>query len=184
MLEFLSQPWPWYVAGPIIGLLVPVLLLLGNRHFGFSSNFRHVCAAVAPGKVDFFRYDWRGAGLWNLTFLAGTLLGAFLASRFGIPEVQIADATRVALTDLGISDFSGLVPGELFNWSALGTIRGVGMMLGGGALVGFGTAWAGGCTSGHAIMGLASLERASLIAVVGFFVGGLAGTFLLLPVIL
>lgn len=184
MLTFLSQPWPWYVAGPIVGLLVPALLLIGNRQFGFSSNFRHVCAAVAPGKAEFFRYDWRGAGLWNLTFLIGTVLGAFLASRFGIPEVQIADSTRAALTELGITDFSGLVPKELFNWSTVLTVRGIGMMLGGGILVGFGTAWAGGCTSGHAIMGLASLEQASLIAVIGFFAGGLVGSFLLLPVIL
>lgn len=54
----------------------------------------------------------------------------------------------------------------------------------GGFLVGFGTAYAGGCTSGHAIAGLADRQAASLLAVCGFFAGGLTCTYLVLPLVL
>jgi uncharacterized membrane protein YedE/YeeE len=182
MLEFLRQPWPWYVAGPLIGLFVPALLLLGNRQFGISSNLRHLCAAMAPGRLEFFRYDWRGTGGWNLAFLAGILAGSAIAARYlGTPDVAITPDTRAALAALGVRDFSGLVPSDVFGWSSLGTVRGVILIAGGGFLVGFGTAYAGGCTSGHGIAGLASFDRASLVAVIAFFAGGLAATYLLLP---
>lgn len=184
MQDLWSGPWPWYVAGPLLGLMVPLLLLLGNRMFGFSSNLRHLCAALAPGRVTFFHYDWRGVGGWNLAFLAGTLLGAFLTARFlGTPDIALAPATREALTSLGLTNFTGLAPAEIFTWSRLLTPSGLAIMVGGGFLIGFGTAWAGGCTSGHGITGLASLERESLIAVVGFFAGGVIGTHLLLPLL-
>ena len=182
MLEILSRPWPWYVAGPLIGLLVPALLLLGNRQFGISSNLRHLCAAMVPGRVEFFRYDWRRAGGWNLAFLAGVSLGGFLGGRWLAGDgVAISEATHSALTRLGLRDFSGLAPREVFSWEALATLKGALSILGGGLLVGFGTAYAGGCTSGHAIAGLAALDRASLVAVIGFFAGGLVCTFFLLP---
>ena len=185
MLEWLTRAWPWYVAGPLIGLFVPVLLLIGNRQFGISSNLRHLCAAALPGRVEFFRYDWRGSGLWNLAFLGGILAGgALVALLFGIPDAAISVETRAALERLGIRDFGGLVPRELFNWRALLTAPGFALVVGGGFLVGFGTAYAGGCTSGHGISGLAVLDRASLLAVAGFFAGGLLGTFVVLPLIL
>ena len=184
MVDLLSRPWPWYVAGPLIGLFVPILLLLGNKPFGIASNLRHLCAVVAPGHVEFFRYDWR-AGRWNLAFLAGVVVGGFLAARWlGVPDVAISPATKAALSGLGIHDFSGIVPADVFNWAGLLTIRGFTLMVIGGFLVGFGTAYAGGCTSGHAIAGLAAFELASLIAVVGFFIGGLLCTYLLLPLLL
>jgi len=186
LLELLSRPWPWYVAGPLIGLVVPALLLLGNRQFGVSSNLRHLCAAVLPGRVEFFRYDWRGAGLWNLAFVAGVLLGGFVAGHWlaGDAPVAISAATRADLAALGVRDVSGLVPGELFNWGNVATLRGLVMLVGGGFLVGFGTAYAGGCTSGHAISGLANLQLPSLVAVLGFFAGGLLATWLVLPLLL
>jgi uncharacterized membrane protein YedE/YeeE len=180
----MPHPLPWYIAGPLIGLMVPALLLLGNRDFGLSSNFRHLCAAVAPRGVDFFRYDWRRDGGWNLAFLAGLFLGAAIAWRVAPFDVALAPATVDALRGLGITDFSGLAPRELFDWSMLLTPTGVVTMVGGGFLVGFGTAWAGGCTSGHAITGLADWQLASLVAVVGFFAGGLLCTYLLLPLVL
>ncbi len=182
----LTEPWPWYVAGPLIGLFVPALLLVGNRMFGISSNLRHVCAAGMPGRVEFFRYDWRRAGGWNLAFALGILIGGALASRFlgGGADVSLSPAARDSLTALGLHDFTGLVPRELFTWTALASWRGVVMLVGGGFLVGFGTAYAGGCTSGHAIGGLADLQLPSLIAVAGFFAGGLIGTWLLLPYLL
>lgn len=185
MLDALSNPWPWYVAGPLIGLFVPALLLLGNKQFGISSNLRHLCAAIAPGRVEFLRYDWRSRGLWNLAFVAGVFAGGFIAARFlHGGDVAIGPETRATLASLGLRDFSGLAPREIFNWASLLTLRGLTMIVGGGFLVGFGTAYAGGCTSGHAIYGLAALDRASLVAVLAFFAGGLLCTYLILPVIL
>src|SRR3989442_2522785 len=94
MIAFLSQPWQWYVAGPLIGLFVPALLILGNRQFGFSSNLRHLCAALAPGEVAFFKYDWKQTGAWNLAFLAGTVAGGFIGGRLpgGHPRPTAAPA--------------------------------------------------------------------------------------------
>lgn len=186
MIELLSRLWPWYVAGPLIGLVVPALLLLGNKQFGISANLRHACAIVAPGRVDFFRYDWRRVGGWNLAFIAGVLLGGFIAAHWlaGDAPTAISQATKTDLSALGVRNFSGLVPSDLFNWASLLTLRGVVMLVGGGLLVGFGTAYAGGCTSGHAIAGLANLQLPSLIAVLGFFAGGLLTTWLILPALL
>lgn len=183
-MEFLRQPWPWFVAGPLIGLFVPVLLLVGNKAFGFSSNLRHLCAAALPGRVEFFRYDWKAEGAWNLAFLAGTMTGAFVAVLFlGLPDIALSDATKAALSALGLHDFTGLAPREVFDWASLLTLRGVVLVVGGGFLVGFGTAYAGGCTSGHAIAGLADFQLPSLVAVFGFFAGGLLATHVLLPLL-
>jgi uncharacterized membrane protein YedE/YeeE len=182
MIDFLSRPWPWYVAGPLIGLTVPLLLLLGNKQFGISSNLRHLCAAMCPGDVDFFRYDWKRTGLWNLVFVAGVFAGGAISGwLLGVPTPDISPDTRAALASLGINGVAGLVPPEIFSWSALLTLRGFVCIVIGGFLVGFGTAYAGGCTSGHAIAGLADLQLPSLVAVIGFFAGGLLTTYLLLP---
>jgi uncharacterized membrane protein YedE/YeeE len=182
---FLSRPWPWYVAGPLIGLLVPVLLVLGNRQCGLSSNLRHVCAALRPRDVPFFCYDWRREGGWNLAFAAGTVVGGLLAGVvFRDPApVALAARTRADLAALGIHDLTGLVPRELFHWGALLTVRGALLVAGGGALVGFGAAYAGGCTSGHGIAGLADRQLPSLVAVLGFFAGGVLASHFVLPLL-
>ena len=185
MASFVSGPWPWYIAGPVIGLFVPALLLVGNRMFGVSSNLRHLCSALLPGRLEYFRYDWRRTGLWNLLFVAGIGLGGWLASQWGEPHnIHISEQTRLALTNLGIHDFSGLAPREVFTWPALFTLKGFVSVVLGGFLVGFGAAYAGGCTSGHAISGLADLQLPSLIAVAGFFAGGLIATYFILPLVL
>lgn len=185
-LRLLAEPWPWYVAGPVIGLFVPALLLAGNRMFGVASNLRHLCAASFPGRVEFFRYDWRRVGGWNLAFVCGIVIGGALAAHVlsNGASVQLSAATRDSLAALGIRDLTGLAPRELFHWGALATWRGLVMIVGGGFLIGFGTAYAGGCTSGHAISGLADFQLPSLIAVLGFFAGGLISTWLLLPLLL
>ncbi len=184
MASYLSAPWPWYIAGPVIGLFVPALLVIGNRMFGVSSNLRHMCSALLPSRLEHFGYDWKGAGLWNLLFVAGTGLGGLLAWQWGgTHTVEISEQTRLALSHLGIHDFAGLAPSELFTWSALFTLKGFASVVIGGFLVGFGTAYAGGCTSGHAISGLANFEVSSLVAVIGFFAGGLLATHFLLPLI-
>ena len=183
-MEILRQPWPWFVAGPLIGLFVPVLLLVDNKVFGFSSNLRHLCAAVIPGKIEFLCYDWRAKGGWNLAFMAGTVAGGFVAVQLlGVPDIALSDATKAALSGLGLHDFTGLAPREVFDWASLFTLRSLVLVVGGGFLVGFGTAYAGGCTSGHAIAGLADLQLASLLAVLGFFAGGLLATHVLLPLL-
>ena len=185
MFVSFSAPWPWYVAGPAIGLFVPALLILGNQVFGVSSNLRHLCSAIVPGNIEYFRYDWKRTGLWNLLFVAGILIGGFLASHWGGSQnIAISESTRLALTKLGIHDFSGPAPRELFTWAALLTLKGFVSIVIGGFLVGFGTAYAGGCTSGHAISGLADLQLSSLVAVVGFFAGGLIATHFILPLFL
>jgi uncharacterized membrane protein YedE/YeeE len=182
-MDLLPQPWPWYVAGPIIGLCVPLLLVLGNRRFGISSNLRHICAAIAPAAIDQFRYDWR-QDAWNLWFLAGTVAGGFIAWQvLGIPDIALSAATRDALTALGVQQFAGLAPADVFSWPGLTTVTGFVSVVVGGFLVGFGTAYAGGCTSGHAIFGLATFQLPSLVAVLGFFAGGLAATHWLLPLL-
>ncbi len=186
MLDLLYQPWPWYVAGPIIGLIVPLLLIMGGKMFGVSANLRHICASCNFANVEFFNYDWKTAGKWNLTFVVGSIIGGFLAgSVFANPEpIQLASSTIAELQALGIQDFNGLVPDDLFTWSALGTGTGLIVLVIGGFLVGFGARYAGGCTSGHAISGLSDLQLASLIAVIGFFIGGLIMTWFIYPIIL
>ena len=187
MLEFIAQPWAWYVAGPVIGLFVPILLLLGGKQFGISANLRHMCAAALPTKTEFFRYDWKKAGLWNLVFVGGVLAGGVLSSTvLGAADasIELSASTVAALSGLGIQNFSGFVPAELISWQGLATVPGFLMIVGGGLLVGFGARYAGGCTSGHAISGLADLQFPSLVAVIGFFIGGLFVTHLLLPVLL
>lgn len=186
MIERLSEPWPWYVAGPLIGLMTPLLLLLGGRQFGISANLRHLCAAALPKKPAFFQYDWWKAGAWNLTFALGIVLGGWIASAWlgGGGEVILAPETISALADLGMARPNGLVPEELFSLGNLTTLPSLIMLMGGGFLVGFGARYAGGCTSGHAISGLASRQLPSLIAVLGFFAGGLLATHFLLPWVL
>lgn len=185
MIEILKQPWPWYVAGAIIGLIVPALLILGNKHFGISANLRHICAACFPASIGFFKYDWKKE-MWNFFFVGGIIIGAVIATfLLANPEpVKIAPELAAELAGYGITDNSKLVPEQLFSFESLFTLRGLLLMVGGGFLVGFGTRYAGGCTSGHAIMGLSDLQLPSLIATVMFMTGGFVMANLILPFIL
>lgn len=184
--DFLSQPWPWYVAGPLIGLTVPMLLLLTGKTFGISSSLRHACAATFPGKSAYLAYDWRRQGLWNLALAAGIVLGGSIAGvLLANPQpVAISAATHADLAALGIEDFSGLMPRDVYSLEALTHPAGWLVMVLGGFLVGFGARYADGCTSGHGITGLAMLQRSSMVAILAFFAGGIAATHLLLPLIL
>ena len=182
ILSFITQPWPWYVAGPLIGLTVPTLLLIGNKSFGISSSLRHICAACIPANIPFFKYNWRNE-IWNLFFVAGVLLGGVVATQFlaNPADFVLADATRTDLATLGITDFSGLMPADLFSLDVLFSLKGFVFFVIGGFMVGFGTRYAGGCTSGHAIMGLSNLQWPSLVATCCFMAGGFAMTHLILP---
>jgi uncharacterized protein len=185
ILEWIKQPWPWYVAGPVIGLTVPTLLIIGNKSFGISSSLRHLCAACIPANIKFFKYDWKKE-VWNLFFVAGIFLGGMIAANLlANPEpIQINTKLATELAGYGITDYSGLVPDQLFNWQALLTIKGLLLIVAGGFMVGFGTRYAGGCTSGHAIMGLSTLQWPSLVATCCFMAGGFIMANFILPFIL
>jgi uncharacterized protein len=184
ILDIIRNPWPWYVAGPIIGLTVPTLLLIGNKSFGISSSLRHVCAACFPADISFFKYDWKKE-VWNLVFVLGTFFGGMIATNLlANPNAfVISQATITDLRALGIQDFSGLMPADLFSTDVLFSVKGLIFFVLGGFMVGFGTRWAGGCTSGHAIMGLSTLQVPSLIATCCFMVGGFTMTHLIMPFI-
>lgn len=185
MLEWIKQPWPWYVAGPLIGLTVPLLLILGNRTFGISSSLRHICAACLPANIPFFKYDWKKES-WNLFFVAGVLVGGFIAFNYLSNNAPMEVNPKLAqeMAGYGITNYEGLIPKELFNWPALLTLKGFILMILGGFLVGFGTRYAGGCTSGHSIMGLSNLQWPSLVATCCFMAGGFIMANLILPIIL
>lgn len=185
MLEFINQPWPWYVAGPLIGLVVPALLIGGNKSFGVSSSLRHICAACFPANIPFFKYDWKKEA-WNLFFVTGILLGAFIAiTLLANPNpVIVNEKLTASLSQYGITDINSLMPHQIFNWQSLFTIKGFLLIVVGGVAVGFGTRYAGGCTSGHAIMGLSTLQFPSLIATCCFMAGGFIMANLILPYIL
>lgn len=181
LLNFMQQPWPWYISGPLIGLTVPLLFWLGNKSFGISGNLRHACAILLPEnqKPSFFQYDW-SKEKWNIMFAIGLLVGGFIAGfLFANPQpVALSEGGKEAIHALGVQHQAGLVPSELrdlsnpFVWAILALS---------GLLVGFGTRYGGGCTSGHAITGLSTLQLPSLIATIAFFSGGILSANLFLP---
>lgn len=185
IIEMIKQPWPWYVAGPIIGLMVPILLIFGNKTFGISSSLRHMCAACIPAKIPFFQYDWKKE-VWNLFFVLGVFLGGIISAYYLKTDANVLVNEKLVteLSQYGVTDYSSIIPNELFSWGSLQTARGFILMVIGGFLVGFGTRYAGGCTSGHSIMGLSNLQLPSLIATISFMAGGFLMANLILPYIL
>jgi len=183
-MEFILQPWSWWFSGIMIAAIMFFLLYFGQS-FGFSSNLRTLCAAAGLGKsAKFFDFNWK-AQSWNLVFLVGAILGGFIAREFLSTDapVLISEATIQDLSKLGIAAPESLQPAEIFGLDAVLSIKGFLLLAFGGLMVGFGSRYAGGCTSGHAISGLSDLQVPSLIAVMGFFIGGLLMTYLFLPLI-
>ncbi len=184
-MDFILQPWPWYVSGPLISVVMFLLIYFGKT-FGMSSNLRTLCSIGGAGKyVDFFNFDWK-AYRWNLTVVLGAIIGGFITVTFlsdgsvlTISHETISDLEKLGFTNVGET----LLPNEIYGWDNVMTLKGISILVIAGFLVGFGTRYAGGCTSGHAITGLSNLQLPSLIAVVGFFIGGLIMTHLLLPLI-
>ncbi|MDP3314167.1 YeeE/YedE family protein [Lutibacter sp.] len=185
-MELIFQPWPWYVAGPLIAIVMFLLFYFGER-FGVSSNLETFCSIGGAGKfVDYFKIDWK-QNTWNLIFIAGAVVGGFIASHY----LSIGD--QVALNPQTVEDLAAIgienagatyLPDAIFSIETMLTFKGFLILLGAGIMVGFGARWAGGCTSGHAIVGLSNLELPSLISVIGFFIGGLVMTWFILPLIL
>lgn len=184
MLEFIQQPWTWWVSGILISATMFVLLYFGQS-FGFSANLRTICSAAGAGKkVKFFDFNWKSQ-TWNLVFLLGAILGGFIAHQFlsNNDAVQISQSTIDDLAKLGFAAPTSVQPNELFSLEAMFSLKGFLVLAVGGLMVGFGSRYAGGCTSGHAISGLSDLQVPSLIAVIGFFIGGLLMTFVIFPII-
>lgn len=182
IIHFIQQPWHWAAGGVLIGLTVPLLLLLGNKTLGISSTLRQICAACFPADISFFKYDWK-AQAWNLFFVAGILIGAFLAATFlnGNAPIEVAAATQQRLQAYHLTNYSQLLPAEIFSWSNLFTWKGLIFFVVGGFLIGFGTRYAGGCTSGHSIMGLSNLQWPSLVATICFMAGGFFSANVIIP---
>jgi len=183
-MDFILQPWPWYVSGVLIAMIMFVMLFFG-KSFGFSNNLRTLCTICGADKyAPFFQFDWKTQS-WNLFFLIGAAVGGFIATNYlSLPDytVAISEQTVADLTALGF-DTDGYVPESQFSLDALMSVKNW-LILGiGGFMVGFGARYAGGCTSGHAISGISDLQPASLLAVVGFFIGGLLMTHVLFPLI-
>lgn len=184
-MDFILQPWPWYVSGPLIAITMAILVFFGKT-FGMSSNLRTLCSIGGAGKfADFFKFDWK-AQKWNLTVALGAIIGGFIAVQF------LSDGSTIALSQETIADLNALgfqnvgetlLPAEIYNWDAILSFKGFSLLAIAGFLVGFGTRYAGGCTSGHAITGLSNLQLPSLIAVIGFFIGGLIMTHFIFPIL-
>jgi uncharacterized protein len=185
MIDIITQPWHWAVAGTLIGLTVPTLLLLGNKKLGISANFRHICAMCLPSKIPFFNYDWRKES-WNLFFVVGIFLGGIIATQLlsNPNAIVISEDTQASLSALGIQDFTQLMPADIFSTENIFSLKGLFFFVIGGFLVGFGTRYAGGCTSGHAIMGISTLQMPSLIATCCFMAGGFFSANIIIPFVL
>lgn len=184
MIELLIQPWPWYISGPLIAIIMILLLYFGGS-FGVSSNLRSICSIAGAGKkTPFFNYNWKDE-IWNLIFILGAVIGGFISSIYlkNPNPININIKTINDLKALGISFDGNIIPHEIFNWEFLFSLQGFLILILGGFFVGFGSRWAGGCTSGHAINGLSNLQIPSLIAVIGFFIGGLIVTYFIYPLI-
>jgi hypothetical protein len=185
-MESLLEPWPWYVSGPLLGLVVPLLFLLGSS-FGVSGNLDSLCSLLGASKwSDHFDFNLKDR-VPSLTFLLGSIVGGFITYRFlsfADHHISLSVAAKNSISDLGIDPEGGMLPTEIFNWEFAASCKGIIILVLGGFLIGFGTRYAGGCTSGHSITGISTFQLPSLVATIGFFIGGLISTFLLLPIIL
>jgi len=184
-MGLIYESWPWYVAGPLIALVMFILLFAGKQ-FGMSSNLRTMCSAGGAGKVaDFFKFNWKEER-WNLLVVGGAVIGGFIASQFmsnNTVEINPEIAEQLSNDYQINSAGNAYLPPELFSTEQLSNPFVLGVLLVGGLLVGFGARYAGGCTSGHAISGLSNLQLPSLIAVIGFFIGGLVMIHAIFPII-
>lgn len=182
MIEFLSQPWPWYVTGPLIGLMVPLLLLAGNKPFGISSTFQHICA-LSGSKLEYLNYSVKPK-LYSLMLVVGVIIGSAIAVYLlaGDQQPQLSAAAVQMVQDWGLSS-GNLLPDAIFHEDNMYRASNLILLITGGFLIGFGTRYAGGCTAGHSIMGLSLFAPSSLVATIGFFIGGLIVSHLVYPFI-
>ena len=184
-MDFILQPWAWYIGGPLIALTLFLYFYFG-KNFGASTNFETLCTIVGADKVsDYFKKDWKEQS-FALLFVVGLIIGGFISSQYLIPEqtIDLNPKTVQELTDLGFSNVPNqYFPDEIFSNEVVFSLKGFLILLISGLLIGFGTRYAGGCTSGHAITGLSSLQLPSLLAVIGFFIGGILAVWFIIPLL-
>ncbi|MGH1383660.1 YeeE/YedE family protein [Kordia sp.] len=184
-MEWIYEPWPWYVSGFMIALVMFLLIMVG-KNFGMSGNLRTICSICGAGnKADFFRFDCK-AQRWNLIVVLGTMIGGYIAHEFLTVDSSVAINPNTVndLQALGFeSAGKAYLPETLFSLDAFTDIKSISLLIIGGFFVGFGARYAGGCTSGHAISGLSNLQLPSLLAVIGFFIGGLLMIHVIFPLL-
>ena len=148
-MEFVMQPWPWWFSGILIGLTVPLLYFFTGQGFGISTSFQQIGAMCSPNsKLSYVKNFDRRKGMWTLMFAIGIAIGGFIANQF-----------------------LSAAPVEFLPKSYMNIGGGIKLFIG-GILIGFGTRYAGGCTSG-----ISNLNWPSLVATIFFFVGGLGVTW-------
>ena len=184
-MDFINQTWSWYISGFLIGLVMLILIYFGKT-FGMSSNLRSLCSMAGADRFsDFFKFDYKSQN-WNLVVILGAMLGGFIAVHY------MSDATNVDLNPITIKELAQLgfdapngklAPSNMFGNGAFQSPKMIFILIVGGFLIGFGSRYAGGCTSGHAIQGLSNLQLPSLKAVIGFFIGGLLMAHFIFPLI-
>jgi uncharacterized membrane protein YedE/YeeE len=184
-MEFITHTWHWSISGFIIGLVMLSLIYFGKT-FGMSTNLRSICSMTGIGKrVSFFDWEWKSQR-WNLVVVAGAMIGGYVATHFlnDASNVSINPITIEKLKKIGIDiPNSKLLPNAVFGNDVLQSPKKIFILILGGLLIGFGSRYAGGCTSGHAISGLSNFQLPSLKAVIGFFVGGLIMVNFIFPLI-
>ncbi len=184
-MDFIQQPWAWFISGPLIALSLLLYFYFG-KNFGASTNFETLCTMAGAGKVsDYFKKDWKERD-FALMFVVGLLIGGIISAKFLIPEqtIDLNPTTVQELADLGFSNVGKqYFPDEIFGEEVVFSLKGFFILLISGVCIGFGTRYAGGCTSGHAITGLSSLQLPSLLAVIGFFIGGIIATWFIIPIL-
>jgi len=184
-MEIITQTWHWSISGFLIGMIMLILIYFGKA-FGMSSNLRSLCSMTGIGKrISFFDWDWKSQR-WNLVVVVGAMLGGFVATNYlyDASNVAISANTIEKLANLGIdAPNAKLLPDALFGTTVFQSPKMIIFLLIGGILIGFGSRYAGGCTSGHAISGLSNFQLQSFKAVIGFFVGGLIVAHFVLPLI-
>lgn len=184
-MDFLLEPWPWFIGGPLIALSLFLYFYFG-QNFGASTNFETLCTIAGAGKVsDYFKKDWKQRD-FALLFVLGLIIGGFISACYLVPNpaIELNLTTVQELTDLGFTNVGeSYFPAEIFSEDVVFSLKGFLILLLSGVLIGFGTRYAGGCTSGHAITGLSSLQLPSLLAVIGFFIGGIIATWLIIPIL-
>ena len=160
----MNEPLSWYIAGPLLGLMVPLLLVLKEKQFGISSSY-HYILSLLPTRISYFNYD-RRQDQWQVFFAIGLILSGFVAIQF-----------------FGFSDAFVVLPMKKYTVQAsnIYQLNNAVEFFIGGILVGFGARYANGCTAGHCIMGCSQFALSSILATICFFIGGLIGSYFVVP---
>ena len=184
-METVTHTWHWAISGFLIGMVMLLLNYFG-KVFGMSSNLRSLCSMTGIGKsISFFDWDWKSQR-WNFAVVIGAMIGGYVAVHYlnDASNVTLNPNTIEQLTVMGIDAPNGkILPDALFGSQVFSSVKMILILIIGGILIGFGSRYAGGCTSGHAISGMSNLQLPSLKAVIGFFIGGLIMAHFILPLI-